>query len=142
MDSKKRLSIVLCIAFVLIGLCIGFFVGKNTVNKKEKLHMYLPVYEYYSAVDGSTTLNNNYENIGGKQKMGHPIGKMSGNRVVQKEQIDALSIKHHLTKEERRLLHEEISHQGLGYHEIEKLIFELLLNFLYQVLVTQFLFPY
>ena len=76
-------------------------------------------------ITGTAPIPGKGKNIGGKQKMGHPIGKMSGNRVVQKEQIDALSIKHHLTKEERRLLHEEISHQGLGYHEIEKLIFEL-----------------
>lgn len=69
MDNKKGLSIVLCIAFALIGLCVGFFIGKNTVNKEEKIHMYLPVYEYNSAVDGSAVLNNDYENISSKQKL-------------------------------------------------------------------------
>lgn len=63
--------------------------------------------------------------IGGTQKMGRAIGKMSGNRVIQRKQIDALYSKHHLTDDERRVLHDEISHQGLGYHEIEELIYDL-----------------
>ena len=65
---------------------------------------------------------------GGKQfqKMGKAIGKMSGNRNVQKEQIESLASKHKLTKKERRILHDEISHQGYGYHEIEDLIYSLL----------------
>ena len=62
---------------------------------------------------------------GGKQfqKMGKAIGKMFGNRNVQKEQIESLASKHKLTKKERRILHDEISHQGYGYHEIEDLIY-------------------
>lgn len=63
--------------------------------------------------------------VGGTQKMGRAIGKMSGNRVVQRKQVDALSKKHHLYPYERKILHDEISHQGLGYHEIEELIYEL-----------------
>ena len=62
---------------------------------------------------------------GGKMKMGRAIGKMSGNRNVQKELINALVRKHNLNKDERRALHDEISHQGYSYEEIDRLIFEL-----------------
>ena len=54
-----------------------------------------------------------------------PCQKMSGNRAVQKEQVNTLVKKHHLSKQERQILHDEISHQGYGYHEIEELIYTL-----------------
>lgn len=68
------------------------------------------------------TFGKNNKFVGGKQKMGHAIGKMSGNRMVQKEQTKSLANKYNLNKKERRLLHDEINHQGLGYHEIEEFI--------------------
>ncbi len=60
-NSNKRLCIVLSIVIVLIALCVGFFVGKN-IKTNGKLHMYLPIYEYNSGVDGSLVYTNNFEN--------------------------------------------------------------------------------
>ena len=63
--------------------------------------------------------------LGRKTKMGRPIGKMSGNRAVQKEQIDALCNKYGIHGTKRQELHRMIGHQGLDYHEIEELILDL-----------------
>ena len=61
----------------------------------------------------------------GVEKMGRAIGKMSANRNVQDQQFKSLIRKYHLSKDEKDILHNEISHQGYGYHEIEQLIKEL-----------------
>lgn len=57
-----------------------------------------------------------------REKMGKAKGNMSGNRGVQKEQVESLCSKYHLEKAERRTLHDLISGQGYGYHEVEQLI--------------------
>ncbi len=60
--------------------------------------------------------------VGGKQKMGHSLGKMTRDHDRQNKQVRSLAKKYKLTKKEERTLHDEISHQGLGYHEIEEFI--------------------
>lgn len=40
-------------------------------------------------------------------------------------QFKSLVRKYHLSKDEKEILHNEISHQGYGYHEIEQLFKEL-----------------
>ena len=39
--------------------------------------------------------------------------------------LGAISSKHYFTTDERNVLHDRISHQGLGYHDIEELIYDL-----------------
>lgn len=73
----------------------------------------------------SGMLLKNAGKLGRKAKMGRPIGKMSGNRAVQQEQIDALCNKYGIQGTKRQELHRMIGHQGLGYHEIEELILDL-----------------
>lgn len=57
-----------------------------------------------------------------KEKMGRPKGNMSGNRVVQKKQIDDLCAKYNLREDKRRELHDLVGGQGYGYKEIEQLV--------------------
>lgn len=60
--------------------------------------------------------------IGLRVKIGHKIGKAPFSNKAQNEQFkDAIKGKQ-LTPQEKRLLHDEISGQGYGYHEIVKLI--------------------
>ena len=53
------------------------------------------------------------------------FGPRMGHNQHENKQIDDLCKKHHLTKDERRRLHEEISHQNYTYEQIEELIWEL-----------------
>lgn len=59
---------------------------------------------------------------GNKEKMGKPKGNMPGNNQVQNKQVRDLVKKHNLTKDEQCKLHDMISGEGLGYHEIESII--------------------
>lgn len=70
-DRKKISYISLSILFVLIALSVKFFIGGNNCKTNEKLHMYLPIYEFKSAADGSLVYNNNFESDIGfiKQKL-------------------------------------------------------------------------
>ena len=67
----------------------------------------------------------NASKLNRKEKMGKSIGNMSGNRSVQQEQIDALCNRYGIHGVQRQELHRIISHQGLGYHEVEDLIREM-----------------
>ena len=60
--------------------------------------------------------------VGGKQRMGHSLGKMTRDHDRQNKQVRSLAKKYKLSEKEERTLHDEISHQGLGYHEIEEFI--------------------
>ena len=60
--------------------------------------------------------------VGGKQKMGHSLGKTTRDHDRQNKQVRSLAKKYKLTKKETDVLHDEISHQGFGYHEIEEFI--------------------
>ncbi len=62
---------------------------------------------------------------GGKQKMGHAKRNMPGDHDRQNKQVESLAKKHNLDKDEKRILHDEISNQGFGYHEIEELIHDI-----------------
>ena len=53
------------------------------------------------------------------------VGPRMGHNQYENKQFKQLCNKHHLTKEEARILHDYISHQNLSYHEIEEIIFEL-----------------
>lgn len=57
-----------------------------------------------------------------KEKMGKPKRNMPGNNKVQNKQIEDLARKYKLDKDEKGVIHELISGEGLGYHEIEQLI--------------------
>ena len=59
---------------------------------------------------------------GNKEKMGKPKRNMPGNNQVQNKQVRDLVKKHNLTKDEQCKLHDMISGEGLGYHEIESII--------------------
>ena len=100
---------------------ITYFDGlfKWKVNTSGRITGYAPIIGMAPMIGKGKSI------VGGKQKMGHSIGKMSANRQVQKEQIESLIRKYKLTPSERRILHNEISHQGYGYHEIEELIIDL-----------------
>lgn len=52
-------------------------------------------------------------------------GPRMGHNQYENKQFHQLCNKHHLTKEEERMLHDYISHQNYSYHEIERIIFEL-----------------
>ena len=60
--------------------------------------------------------------VGGKQKMGHSLGKMTRDHDRQNKQVRSLAKKYKLSEKETDVLHDEISHQGFGYHEIEEFI--------------------
>ena len=60
--------------------------------------------------------------VGGKQKMGHSLGKMTRDHDRQNKQVRSLAKKYKLSEKETEVLHDEISHQGFGYHEIEEFI--------------------
>ena len=53
------------------------------------------------------------------------FGPRMGHNQYENKQFKQLCNKHHLTKDEARILHDYISHQNLSYHEIEQIIFEL-----------------
>ena len=53
------------------------------------------------------------------------FGPRMGHNQYENAQFDKLCRKHHLTKDEARILHEEISHQNYDYHQIEEIIKEL-----------------
>lgn len=57
-----------------------------------------------------------------REKMGRAKGNMSANREVQEEQIKSLCTKYKLGKDQKRIVHDLVSGQGYGYHEIEQLI--------------------
>ncbi|MEN9918316.1 MAG: hypothetical protein RL662_752 [Bacteroidota bacterium] len=73
---------------------------------------------YYVTEDGILVHN-------GCEKMGRPKGNMPGNNQVQNKQVRDLVNKYRLTKDEQRTLHDYISGQGLGYHDIEQIIKEI-----------------
>lgn len=54
--------------------------------------------------------------------MGNLKGNMPGNNQVQNKQVRDLVKKHDLSKDKQRKLHDMISGEGLGYHEIESII--------------------
>ena len=54
----------------------------------------------------------------------HPDPK-NGDYTGQRVQNDYLAVKYRLTKAQRRILHDEVSHQGLSFKEIEDLVKEL-----------------
>ena len=62
-------------------------------------------------------------------KSSEPVGKCNGktprNNQVQNQQVKSLSKKYKLTKAEQEQLHEEISHQGYDYSDIEKIVKEI-----------------
>ena len=51
--------------------------------------------------------------------MGKAKGNMSGNHSFQNEQAKTLVRKHGLNQDQQRELHDLISGEGHGYHEIE-----------------------
>jgi len=59
---------------------------------------------------------------GGRSNMGRIKGNMPGNNQVQNKQVRDLVNKHKLTKDQQRQLHDMISGEGLGFHEIEEVI--------------------
>ena len=59
---------------------------------------------------------------GNREKMGRAKGNMSGNREVQKEQINSLCQKYNLDRSQRETLHRLVRGEGYGYQEIEHLI--------------------
>jgi len=64
-SNKKGLLIIIAVVLLLAGLCIGYLIGTKQ-NKREKLQMFLPIYEYNSAADGTLVYSNRFENGVGK----------------------------------------------------------------------------
>ena len=95
-----------------------------SVGKDGRISGFAPKIGYPPLIGKGKILKAGKWLTGGKEKMGKAIGKMSGNRAVQQQQIDYLAAKYHLTPKQRRILHDEVSHQGLGFHEIEEFIIE------------------
>ncbi len=63
------------------------------------------------------------DQFGGRQKIGKGKGKTPGNNQAQNKQVrDAGK---GLTKDQKRIVHDEISQQGYGFHEIVDIINEL-----------------
>lgn len=56
-------------------------------------------------------------NFGGRQKMGKGKGKMPGNNQTQNKQFKDAT-KGILNKDQQRMLHNEITGEGLGFHDI------------------------
>ena len=65
------------------------------------------------------------DNYGGRSKIGKQKNKAPGNNQVQNKQFDDAT--KGCTKAEQRILHDKITGQGLGYHEIVELAKELFL---------------
>ncbi len=63
--------------------------------------------------------------FGANAMLSKGFGPRMGHNQYENKQFKQLCTKHHLTKDEARVLHEYISHQNYSYHEIEKIIFEL-----------------
>ena len=62
---------------------------------------------------------NNESNFGGRQKIGKPKGKTPGNNQKQNQQFrDATR---GLNKDQQKLLHNQITKEGQGFHEILEL---------------------
>lgn len=59
------------------------------------------------------------------ERIGKSRGNAPRNNQAQNEQVDAVSKKYGLTKDERRLLHDMIGKQGNGYSELEELAREI-----------------
>ncbi|MDH6355873.1 hypothetical protein M2132_002223 [Dysgonomonas sp. PH5-45] len=57
-----------------------------------------------------------------QDKMGKPKGNTPGNNQSQNKQVSDLARKYKLSKQQRRQLHDMISGEGYGYHEIEQVI--------------------
>ncbi len=62
-------------------------------------------------------------NYGGRQRVGKSKGKTPRNNQSQNKQFRDLTKR--LNKAQKRILHEEITGKGLGFHEIQSLIEEL-----------------
>ena len=56
-------------------------------------------------------------NFGGRQKIGKPKGNAPGNNRTQNKQFKDAT-KGLLNKDQQRALHNEISGEGLGFHDI------------------------
>ena len=66
--------------------------------------------------------NDDYEYT---QRIGRNNGKTPRNNQVQNQQVKNISKKYKLTKEEQEQLHDEITHQGYNYSEVEKIAQEI-----------------
>ncbi|WP_460017782.1 hypothetical protein, partial [Lactovum odontotermitis] len=55
------------------------------------------------------------------KRMGPRKGKTPGNNQSQNKQFNDIIKKYKLNKAQQRTLHEEITGQGMGYHEIEEI---------------------
>ena len=59
------------------------------------------------------------------ERIGKCNGKTPRNNQVQNQQVKCLSKKYKLTKDEQEQLHDEITHQGYDYSEIEEIVKEI-----------------
>ena len=66
---------------------------------------------------------NNDDNFGGYQKTGKVKGNAPGNNQAQNKQVDNLT--KGLNKNQKEIVHREITGEGLGYHEIAEVIKDL-----------------
>lgn len=98
-----------------------------TIENKTIIFKFVEVYnlevqdnENYFVTEEGILVHNGYT-----ERMGKSKGNTPRNNQDQNKQVRDLVNKHDLTKEEQRTLHEYITGEGYGYHEIEEIIKEI-----------------